>query len=325
MDRAETGAAWATLEAETEGNASMPWSAERLTEENKAWLRQLPATIRVDARRAVRAPLPRIAAACQRLPAGPRARHGTSRASRATRATTCSASGTRTRPTTACWGQAHFVAAGSVGCGGEGDPRRPLCRAVHDRVRGRGRIPERPPLRPGICVARDMTAAGIVHSTCCACRRCPLRTRWSILAPTRVATLEAPARSLTRGGRLRPPFDLSRFVRPSRPRPGPAASDDAGQHDDRDDVRQRAKNCSGSRSGGRPADPAAARSGSRAGDPPTRRTAAPPRSAPSGVQRPKIRAASAMNPRPAVIPSWNELPNSSVRNAPPRPAKTPPG
>ena len=35
--------------------------------------------------------------------------------------------------------------------------------------------------------------------------------------------------------------------------------------------------------------------------------------APSGVHRPKMSAASAMNPRPAVISPWNALPNSMVR------------
>ncbi len=47
MDREQTGAGWATAQAEAEGNASMRWSSEQLTEENKAWLRQLPQTIRV--------------------------------------------------------------------------------------------------------------------------------------------------------------------------------------------------------------------------------------------------------------------------------------
>ena len=52
------------------------------------------------------------------------------------------------------------------------------------------------------------------------------------------------------------------------------------------------------------------------------RSAAP--NAPSGVQRPKITAASPMNPRPAVIPCWNDAVASMLRNAPASPAKTPP-
>jgi len=47
MDRDQTGAAWASADAEAAGNASMRWSAEQLTEEHKAWLRQLPQTMRV--------------------------------------------------------------------------------------------------------------------------------------------------------------------------------------------------------------------------------------------------------------------------------------
>ena len=47
MDRDQTGAMWATVEAEATGSASMRWSADQLTEGNKAWLRQLPQSMRV--------------------------------------------------------------------------------------------------------------------------------------------------------------------------------------------------------------------------------------------------------------------------------------
>ena len=53
------------------------------------------------------------------------------------------------------------------------------------------------------------------------------------------------------------------------------------------------------------------------------KSSAPP-NAPIGVQRPKIIAASAMKPRPPVIPFWNEPVDSSVRNAPARPASAQP-
>ena len=53
------------------------------------------------------------------------------------------------------------------------------------------------------------------------------------------------------------------------------------------------------------------------------KSSAPP-NAPIGVQRPKITAARAMNPRFAVIPFWNEALNSRVSQAPARPANTPP-
>lgn len=47
MDRESTGAAWPSLEAEQAGEASMRWTADTLTEENKAWLRQIPIRGRV--------------------------------------------------------------------------------------------------------------------------------------------------------------------------------------------------------------------------------------------------------------------------------------
>jgi putative phosphoesterase len=46
MDREQSGAAWSSAEAEAAGDASLTWSAEMLTEENRAWLRQLPTTLR---------------------------------------------------------------------------------------------------------------------------------------------------------------------------------------------------------------------------------------------------------------------------------------
>lgn len=42
MDRDSTGAAWSSLEAEHAGEVSMRWTADALTESNKAWLRALP-------------------------------------------------------------------------------------------------------------------------------------------------------------------------------------------------------------------------------------------------------------------------------------------
>ncbi|HEX9609817.1 MAG TPA: metallophosphoesterase family protein [Candidatus Limnocylindria bacterium] len=47
MDRDSTGAAWDSLEAEAAGGASMRWTAEALSDENKAWLRQVPVRGRV--------------------------------------------------------------------------------------------------------------------------------------------------------------------------------------------------------------------------------------------------------------------------------------
>lgn len=46
MDRDSPGAAWDTLEAEAAGHASMRWTADALTDENKTWLRALPVRAR---------------------------------------------------------------------------------------------------------------------------------------------------------------------------------------------------------------------------------------------------------------------------------------
>jgi len=48
MDRDSTGAAWSSLAAEEVGEASLRWTADTLTEENKAWLRRLPIHGRVN-------------------------------------------------------------------------------------------------------------------------------------------------------------------------------------------------------------------------------------------------------------------------------------
>ena len=54
------------------------------------------------------------------------------------------------------------------------------------------------------------------------------------------------------------------------------------------------------------------------------RTAAPRSARPSGLQRPRIIAASAMKPLPAVISLPKASPEAMVKNAPPRPATAPP-
>ena len=60
MDREQTGAAWATIEAEVEGSASMRWTADVMTDENRAWLRQLPVYAARHHCRALHVPLPRL-------------------------------------------------------------------------------------------------------------------------------------------------------------------------------------------------------------------------------------------------------------------------
>lgn len=122
MDREQTGASWSTLEAETEGNASMRWTAQTLTEENKGWLRQLPPMHRVT-----------IAGRSAYLFHGsPLRANDYLWAARPSRVFARIASdeaddlfcfGHTHEAFHRVVGQAHFVAVGSVGCGTDGDAR----------------------------------------------------------------------------------------------------------------------------------------------------------------------------------------------------------
>jgi putative phosphoesterase len=48
MGREVTGSIWASPDAETSGYASLAWTSAQLTDENRAWLRQLPQTMRLE-------------------------------------------------------------------------------------------------------------------------------------------------------------------------------------------------------------------------------------------------------------------------------------
>jgi putative phosphoesterase len=122
MDREQTGTAWATAQAEADGNASMRWSAECLSEENKAWLRQLPQTMRVSlGGRSVflfhGAPYKQTEYLWASRPSRVFARLASDEADDLF----CFGH------THEAWhrvvGQAHVVACGSVGCGTDGDAR----------------------------------------------------------------------------------------------------------------------------------------------------------------------------------------------------------
>jgi predicted phosphodiesterase len=123
MDRDQTGALWPSMETETAGQSSLAWTAERISEENKAWLRYLPSTLRVDL-------------------GGGRSMllfHGSTIkeneylwADRPSRVFARIASDEGDDffafgHTHEAWhravGQSHFIAVGSVGCGTEGDSR----------------------------------------------------------------------------------------------------------------------------------------------------------------------------------------------------------
>lgn len=122
MDREQTGAAWATADGEAEGNASMRWTAEAMSDENRAWLRQLPISLRVEiGGRSVSffhgSPLKANEYLWADRPSRVFARIASDEADDLF----CFGH------THEAWhrviGQAHFVAVGSVGCGTEGDAR----------------------------------------------------------------------------------------------------------------------------------------------------------------------------------------------------------
>jgi predicted phosphodiesterase len=122
MDREQTGATWSSAASEAAGDASLRWSAETLTEENRAWLRQLPTTLRVTlgGRSAFffhGSPLRQNEYLWADRPSRVLARIASDEADDLF----CFGH------THEAWhrvvGQAHFVACGSVGCGTDGDAR----------------------------------------------------------------------------------------------------------------------------------------------------------------------------------------------------------
>ena len=122
MDREQTGAAFPTVQAEEDANTSLRWSSDRLTEENKAWLRQLPVSMRVVlAGRSVflfhGAPYKQTEYLWAARPSRVFARLASDEADDLF----CFGH------THEAWhrvvGQAHVVACGSVGCGTDGDAR----------------------------------------------------------------------------------------------------------------------------------------------------------------------------------------------------------
>ena len=122
MDREQTGSAWPSAELESAGDASMRWTAETLTDENKAWLRQLPTTMRIDL-------LGRSALLFHGSPLRENEYLWSERPSRvlariaSDEADDLFCFGHTHESFHRVVGQAHFVACGSVGCGTEGDAR----------------------------------------------------------------------------------------------------------------------------------------------------------------------------------------------------------
>ena len=122
MDREQPGSAWPSDEAEAAGLASLAWTAERMTDENRAWLRNLPTTLRVGIEgRSLfffhGSPL----RSSEYLWADRPSRHLARIASDEADDLFCF--GHTHEAFHRVVGQSHFVAAGSVGCGDEADQR----------------------------------------------------------------------------------------------------------------------------------------------------------------------------------------------------------
>jgi len=122
MDREQTGASWASPQAEAAGLASMTWTAQRMTDENRAWLRQLPQTMRMnlDGRSLFLfhgSPLRANEYLWSERPSRVFARIASDEAD------DIFAFGHTHEAFHRAVGPAHFVACGSVGCGTEGDAR----------------------------------------------------------------------------------------------------------------------------------------------------------------------------------------------------------
>jgi putative phosphoesterase len=122
MGREVTGVIWASPEAEADGYASLAWTASRLTDDNTSWLRQLPPTLRleVEGRTALLfhgTPLKENEYLWEDRPSRYFARIASDEGD------DIFLFGHTHQTFHRVLGSAHFVAAGSVGCGDESDPR----------------------------------------------------------------------------------------------------------------------------------------------------------------------------------------------------------
>lgn len=122
MDREQPGSIWASPEAEAQGIASLRWTIAHVSDDNRRWLRQLPPTLRLTVGN-------RSAFLFHGSPSRQNEYLWSDRPSR-----TLSRIAATEGDDLFCFGHTHqtfhrvvgagrFVAAGSVGCGSEDDPR----------------------------------------------------------------------------------------------------------------------------------------------------------------------------------------------------------
>jgi putative phosphoesterase len=158
MGREVTGSIWPSPEAEAQGYASLAWTASRLSDENCSWLRQLPSTMRleVEGRTALLfhgTPLKQNEYLWEDRPSRYFARIASDEGD------DVFCFGHTHQTYHRVLGPAHFVAAGSVGCGGEGDARARY--AVLYLTDSEVVVGFRSVEYDQEAVARDMAAAGL--------------------------------------------------------------------------------------------------------------------------------------------------------------------
>jgi len=158
MGREVTGSIWPSPEAEADGYASLAWTASRITDENCSWLRQLPATLRmeVEGRTALLfhgTPLKQNEYLWEDRPSRYFARIASDEGD------DVFAFGHTHQTFHRVLGPAHFVGVGSVGCGGEGDPQARY--AVLYVSEAELVVGFRSVAYDQDAVARDMVAAGL--------------------------------------------------------------------------------------------------------------------------------------------------------------------
>ena len=123
MDREQAGSVWATPEAERAGLESLAWTASVIGDDQRAWLRQLPPTLRVDlggGRTALLfhgSPLKQTEYLWADRPSRVFARIASDEGD------DIFCFGHTHEAYHRVVGQSHFVAVGSVGCGSDGDSR----------------------------------------------------------------------------------------------------------------------------------------------------------------------------------------------------------
>jgi len=161
LRREHPGVNWPTPEAEAEGNGSLAWTIERTTDDQRAWLRQLPAMLRFEVEdRSVLlfhgSPLRQNEYLWRDRPSRVFARVSSDQGD------DLLCFGNTHEAFHRVVGKSHFVAAGSVGCGTASDPN--ACYAVIDMAGSELMVNFRSVPYDRAAVDADMRVAGLPPS-----------------------------------------------------------------------------------------------------------------------------------------------------------------